>query len=66
MLWAVSRAFTAFGRNFDIKFGMVKGALSQEVERPGRKIVHASPASVKDKKTWIYISAPHTSSWRSA
>jgi hypothetical protein len=44
----------------------VPGALSPEVKRPGREVVHSPPTSVEVKKTWVYISTPCVPSWRSA
>jgi hypothetical protein len=42
------------------------GALSPGVKRQGREAGHSPPTSAEVKKTWIYTSTPHTSSWRSA
>jgi hypothetical protein len=44
----------------------VPGALSSGVKRPEREVDHSPPTSAKVKKMWIYISTPHTPSWRSA
>jgi hypothetical protein len=43
----------------------VPRALSTGVKRPGCKTGHWSQASAVVKKTWIYTSTPHTSSWHS-
>jgi hypothetical protein len=42
----------------------VPGALSLWVKRPGREADHSPPTSAEVKKTWVYMSTPHTSSWR--
>jgi hypothetical protein len=44
----------------------VLGALSPGVKRPGHEADHSPPTSAEVKKTWIYTTTPHTSSWRSA
>jgi hypothetical protein len=36
----------------------VSRALSQGVKRPGREADHSPPASVENKKMWIYTSTP--------
>jgi hypothetical protein len=42
----------------------VTGACSLGVKRPGREADYSPPASAEVKKIWIYISTPHTPSWR--
>jgi hypothetical protein len=44
----------------------VLDALSLVLKRPGRESNYSPPASAEVKKTWVYASTPHTSSWRSA
>jgi hypothetical protein len=44
----------------------VLGALSQMVKWPGSEADHSPPTSAEVKKTWIYASTTHTSSWCSA
>jgi hypothetical protein len=36
----------------------VSGALSLEVQRPGREADHSLPTTVEVKKTWVYTSTP--------
>jgi hypothetical protein len=36
----------------------VSGALSPQVNRPGREANHSPPTSAKIKETWIYTSTP--------
>jgi hypothetical protein len=43
-----------------------QGLFPRGVKRQGGEADHSSPASGEVKKTWIYISTPHTPSWRSA
>jgi hypothetical protein len=44
----------------------VPGALSLGVKRPGREAHHSPPVSAEVKKTCVYTSTPHMSSWRRA
>jgi hypothetical protein len=37
---------------------MGTGALSPEIKRPGREVVHSPPTRVKVKKMWIYTFVP--------
>jgi hypothetical protein len=42
------------------------GPLCPKVKQPGRESDHSPSTSAEVKKTWIYISTPHTPSLRSA
>jgi hypothetical protein len=44
----------------------VAGTFSPGVKRPGHETDHSLPASAEVKKSCVYTSTPHTSSWRSA
>jgi hypothetical protein len=47
-------------------YAMSTGVSFPGVQRPGREADHSPPTSAEVKKTWVYTSTPHTSSWRSA
>jgi hypothetical protein len=44
----------------------VQRTLSQGVKRPGPEAENSLPSSAEVKKTWIYTTIPHTTSWHSA
>jgi hypothetical protein len=47
-------------------YTMTSGSLLPGVKWQEREADHSPPTSVEVKKTWVYIIAPHTSSWHSA
>jgi hypothetical protein len=44
----------------------VTGVLCRGLKQSGREIDHSPLTTSEVKKMWIYISTPHTPSWRSA